>query len=97
MRRLTTPPIRAYPKKVSKLSVSQFLSKQPAIKKYRVKCIDGPYEGKYIKLSNEGGYLHTAFFSVPSYKGGELGRYVVTEEFVGCVIWETAEDVKSNN
>lgn len=48
-------------------------------------CIDGPYDGKQIRLSIEGPYVASAYFSV-----GEWwpGRYVQDSEKRDHVKWE---------
>lgn len=84
MRGLTTPPIRKrYPAKL----ITQLLTKQPPAHKIKVTCIDGPFDGEIIELYDEGLYLSTAEFAIPSYNNGERGRYVSCAEFRGSVTW----------
>lgn len=48
-------------------------------------CIDGPYDGKLIRLSLSGPYVCSAYFSV---SGQWRGRYVQDEEKRDHVRWE---------
>lgn len=77
--------------------ITPFLTKQPEVKKKKVLCIGGPYDGEKLKLTDESGYLHSAWFSVESYNNNERGRYVVTDKAIDAVKWEIYNDSKDVN
>lgn len=84
MRGLTTGPIR---KRYLPKALARYLTKQPPVVKIKVACIGGPFDGYEIELNDEGPYLSTAEFAVPSYNNGERGRYVSCTECRNSVTW----------
>ena len=68
--------------------LKKVLTKLPPIKKKRFKCIGGPWNGRYIKLSICGkGLARTLEFSVPSYENSQKGLYCEMDDLRDCVIW----------
>lgn len=84
MRGLTTGTIR---KRYSPKLITSLLTKQPPAHKIKVTCIDGPFDGEQIELYDEGPYLSTIEFAVPSYNNGERGRYVSCADVRDSITW----------